>query len=103
MSKIEKCQTPIYTTNANDSFGCHGTNKSTTYKFDQRYVMIFMYDATRYVWAMENKKMVTLYSKKCLRMQRKYKENIKITFVLSDNGTEYTTDEMERIMEKERF
>lgn len=77
-----------------------------TYKYGARYIITFVDDYTRYAWAypMADKKGVHIALSKMMENAKILKgENAKITFLRLDNGTEYCTENMKKLIEKERI
>lgn len=71
---------------------------SDTYKYEQRYIITFMDDTTRYAWTypMENKKM--------MENARKIRgSQTAIIFMRLDNDAEYMTEGMKSVLEKEKL
>lgn len=69
-------------------------------------IITFIDDYTRYAWAypMADKKGVHIALSKMMENAKILKgENAKITFLRLDNGTEYCTENMNKLIEKERI
>ncbi len=77
-----------------------------TYIYGARYIITFLDDCTRYAWAypLQDKTMIHIAFGKMLEDARSIRGNdTKITFLRLDNGREYMTEAMKRIIEKEQI
>lgn len=77
-----------------------------TFKFGNTYIVTFIDDYTRYAWAypMANKTMVHIALGLMLENVRTILgSDAKITFLRLDNGTEYMTENMKLLVEKEKI
>ena len=75
-----------------------------TVKHGAKYIVTFIYDATRYdvAYPLTEKKIVYVAFENYLKEVRNIRgPNAKISFLRRDNGTEYMTAEMKNIMERE--
>lgn len=78
----------------------------STFKFGNTYIVTFIDDFTRYAWAypMANKSMVHIALGSMLENARTILgKDAKITFLRLDNGTEYFTENMKLLVEKEKI